>query len=294
MELENRKTIADNRHQYSERDRIIDNEISLTEIWRIILRQRKVMGGTWILAVLLAFGYLGVAEPVYDSKALVRVGQIGLDFEVSQKVLIENLDALVQRLEAQNRVSSGERNYPRISVKKESQDIIAISVKGPTKLGVKDDLEGVVKKLTSDHEIIYNNTVTVQREWYESLKTQITTIETQVKNLFVLIEGLKDKNLSEASLLTSQFLRVQLLMKIPELKKTAAMLQLALTEPWSRQTQPIGEIIVFENSIKPDPEKVIASGILLGFLLGILSVFVVENYNKAKPNNDGSRSSQAA
>ena len=287
--MEKEKVVADNYGQYSMSAPLLEDDISLTEIWRIILRQKKVMVGIWGLAVLFAVGYLAVAEPIYESKAVVQIGRIGqIDHTGKIKIAliepIEDSTALVERIERGHKIIDAQPDYPHIKVSTNKNDLIAINVKDRTKLGAKQYLEQAVNRLVSEHEVLYNTVFNLQRERYESLMGNIGALERQTTLLSTLIEGFKDKEPLQAALLNIE--RGKLSIDIWNLKGTAVNMKLAMGENQWRQTKVIGEPTVSGKPFKPKPKRVIAISVLLGLILGIFSTFIAEFITKFREQSD--------
>ena len=279
-----------------------EHEIRLIDLWRVIVRRKRVLVGIWGLVFLFGLGYLVIIEPVYEYKAVVQIGQIGKKGpieaaknkaivqigQIGKKGPIEAAKKLVQRLQAEYRIMETQHHFPRIkAIKVESDNIISLTVQDRTNSGAGNYLKQTVNRLISEHEVVYNEQKVIsvaentkRRERYESLKRLIGMLRKQVGEVSAHIDMLKRKNPSEAGILTLGM--GNLLSKIWELEEILTNLQLELTDPPSQQTKLIGKPTGSNNPIKPKPAIVIPLGIVWGLILGIFSAFIAEFVSNTK------------
>jgi LPS O-antigen subunit length determinant protein (WzzB/FepE family) len=92
-----------------------ESEISLVDLWIVLIKRKYIIAITFSIVLLTGFFYIMVTKPVYESKAVIQVGQVGqiVPPEVAQfaqasrqVIFIEVPSVLIKRLSAQIRPDS--------------------------------------------------------------------------------------------------------------------------------------------------------------------------------------------
>jgi uncharacterized protein involved in exopolysaccharide biosynthesis len=160
-----------------------DDEINLVDLWRVLAKRKALVMVMPVLSLLLAAVYLLITPAVFESRAVIQVGQV------------EVPAVLVQRLKEQYRVDDKEAatEMPRvtnISVdKKGASNIITILAQDSGAEGAQKHLTQVVQALLAEHTKLYSQTMDTQRQRLHSLDKQITLRNDLMVELTVHIEA---------------------------------------------------------------------------------------------------------
>ena len=257
-----------------------DDEINLTDLWRVLARRKALVLAMPVLSLLVAALYLLITPAVFESRAVIQVGQVG---QVGQ---VEAPTVLVQRLKEQYRVDDKDApaEMPRVTDisqdKKGSNSIITILVQEHSAEGAQKYLDQVVKNLLAEHSKRYNQAMNVQYQRLQSLDKQVQALSDHIGKLSTYIEAVRPQNPAQAAIIAIE--KGKLLTEVPNLEAEYTALQLALSEIQSQPSKLLREPTLPKNKTKPKRASVLALAAVLGLMLGLFAAFIAEFFVKAR------------
>lgn len=240
-----------------------NGEISLVDLYMILVRRRKIIIVTMVLVLLTAIVYLLLVTPVYEGKAVIQVGQVG---QVGQ---IEDLGKLKVRLKIE---------YPSIERIDSQSNFVTITSYAHTKADIKQRLKKITEQLIKKHNIIYNTKMAGQQQKLEFLRKRIDDMHSEIEEFSKLINTLIRTEPSQATILVLE--KNKLKQNLPGLEEKA--MNLNQSKMRSTRTKIFREPTVIDKPLKPKAKLIIALSIVLGLMAGIFFAFVIEFITKTR------------
>lgn len=153
------------------------DEISIFDLWDILVRRRWWVLGALPLAVLLATAYLMLIQPVFESQSVLRLGRLAAE-------PITATDVLVVELRAKYDVDQSGRPYPYLSgVGKQGDDVLVLLAKGATPEEARQFLEQVVGELLRTQQQTYDQARGLREATLADVDRQLTQLNEEVDRL---------------------------------------------------------------------------------------------------------------
>lgn len=252
-------------------NRDVDDEISLLELWDMLMR-----GKYWILACVigsLALGgaYLLFKAPVYEASVKVRIGQVAAGGP------FESPDVLSSRLLAEygEDIADGvKRERPflkRASVPKNLPSAVELVTEGESPQQAVALLERIHASIRDSHQQTYALNLKYLTERIDNLEAQRASLADQLTDATALMDQLKQRDPVQASLLMLE--RGRLATAITTLDAERPTLAQKLSPPQTQPTELLGSIQGPTKPATPKRALVIALSGVLGIMLGIMLVF---------------------
>lgn len=252
-------------------NRDVDDEISLLELWDMLMR-----GKYWILACVvgsLALGgaYLLFKAPVYEATVKVRIGQVAAGGP------FESPDVLSSRLLAEygEDIADGvKRERPflkRASVPKNLPSAVELVTEGESPQQAVALLERIHASIRDSHQQTYALNLKYLTERIDNLEAQRASLADQLTDATALMDQLKQRDPVQASLLMLE--RGRLATAITTLDAERPTLAQKLSPPQTQPTELLGSIQAPTKPATPKRALVIALSGVLGIMLGIMLVF---------------------
>ena len=209
----------------------VDDEINLTDLWRVLARRKALVLAMPVLSLLVAALYLLITPVVFESRAVIQVGQVGQ---------VEAPTVLVQRLKEQYRVNDQDAppEMPKVTDislgKKGTNSIVTILVQDHSAEGAQKYLDQVVMNLLAEHSERYSQAMNVQYQRLQSLDKQVQALSDHIGKLFTYIEAVRKQNPAQAAIITIE--KGKLLKEVHNLEAEYTALQLALSDIQSQPT----------------------------------------------------------
>ena len=140
------------------------DEITLFDIWQILVARKWVVLSLPIIALLLSVFYLTQATELYECSARVMVGQAGVER------LVENPAVIVEKLVEKYGVYDKTiiRELPRVSSvvrdKKDTGNIVQIKAVDATASGAKMYLEKVVAEVLARQHALFEQEMEIKQK----------------------------------------------------------------------------------------------------------------------------------
>ncbi len=258
-----------------------DDEISLMELWNVLAKRKGLILAILLASVIAAGLLIFFTPPVYESRAVVQIGQIGQ---------IEPSATLVKRLLEQHgardeRVADGKATaYVQAASVEKDTNLISITAQGPTPNAVQGYLAQVLDRLVKEHRQLFDNTQKEQQQYLNLMQVRthemgqaIGALDKSIRTVAIKDEALMVILAPEKSKLLEQ--RMALDQKQMELR-------MAMSELQSKPTALIKAPSLPASPVKPRPPLYFALAAILGLMLGVFSAFIVEFISKARKSQD--------
>jgi len=264
-----------------------EDEVSLIDLWLILVKRKMVLIGVFVLVMLAAFGYLLLAKPVYESSALVQIGQIGQigqvgsDGKVSSNY-IEAPDVLIKTLGQNPDIQSepGARLAGASYQKKGAKNLVTVKIEASSAEAADAYLNKVLNAFIGKHKRMYESVMRVRQQRLGELESQLYTSEAQLKAIDAGVMELMSSNLEQASVLLIQ--KSQLIQGIANTRKEIFNLKESLSEVNTSKTVVISQSGLASSPTKPKLKMVLALSVVLGLMLGFMAAFFAEFLSNAR------------
>lgn len=261
-----------------------DDEISLLELWHILVGQKWVILISFVVCVGAGAAYAFIKAPVYEASVMLRVGQFSTN--AGQPVLLESMNELSSRVTIAHGASIAEgvkRPRPFITeavVQRGSTTTLQLTAEADTPEQAAQFLQGVVAEVKRAHAADFQDNVALINERLRTLVERRSALQKQYDEITQLIEQLKERNPVQASLVMME--RGPLSNTINELDAERLRLSQQLGPLQSRPTVLLGEIVAPTQASEPKKALVLAIAALLGLMGGVMLAFGLEFVAKAK------------
>ncbi|MDO9599842.1 MAG: Wzz/FepE/Etk N-terminal domain-containing protein [Azoarcus sp.] len=257
-----------------------DDEISLIELWDILVRRKAWILGCFGLCLIAAVAYLMLKPPVYQASVKLRIGQ------VAGAGLFESPELLSSRLLSQygEDVADGvKRDRPflkRATVPKALPSAIELVSEGDSPQDAIAILETVYANIHQVHDQTYRLNLKYLAERIDSLEAQRKTLERQLTDATEMMDQLKESNPVQASLI--MFERGRIATAITTLDAERPALAQKLSTPQTQATELLGAITAPATPAAPKKIQVIVLASVMGLMAGVLLAFLAEFIDKAR------------
>ena len=250
------------------------DEITLFDIWQILVARKWVVLSLPIIALLLSVFYLTQATELYECSARVMVGQAGVER------LVENPAVIVEKLVEKYGVYDKTiiRELPRVSSvvrdKKDTGNILQIKAVDATANGAKLYLEQVVAQVLASQHILFEQEMEKKQTRLEALSDQLERVEAFLQELEGRIGKMDRQDPAQATVLAVEkggFLRLA-----SDLKRERYDLQTEMSTVVFYPAELLGVPHLPQKPIKPKRPLVLLLAGIFGLLLGIMSAFLAE------------------
>ena len=267
----------DNQHQVPGNGR---DEITLFDIWQILVARKWVILSMPIIALLLGLLYLLQATEIYECSARILVGQAGVGRQV------ENPAVIVQKIAEKYRVydNTVSRDLPRVSSvvhdKKDTGIIVQIKTADATAKGAKQYLEQVVAEILAGQRTLFEQEMELKQTRLKTLSDRLEAVETFQQELEGRIAKVGRQDPAQATVLAVE--KGSFLKLAAELKKERYDLQTEMSSVVFYPAELVGVPHLPSRPIKPKRIIVLLLAGISGLLLGIMAAFLAESICSAR------------
>lgn len=268
---------ATHREQNSSAD---NDEISLLELWDVIVRRRIWILAAFVVCVLGAVSYLQLKAPVYEARVKIRIGQVaGAGLFEAPEVLSSRLLAMygenvadgVKRPRPFLKQASAPKNVPA------AVDLVAEADSPEEAVAL---LERVFTEIQKTHDETFRENRRLLNERIQNLEAQREALQQQFGDASDLIDRLKPSDPVQASLIMLERGRISATINGLDAEKPA--LAQKLTPPQTQPTELLGEIVAPQKAAVPKRALVLAFALVLGLIGGVLLAFILEVLSKGR------------
>lgn len=255
-----------------------DAEFSFIELLSVLTRRKMTVFGILVAALLLIGVWVLVTNPIYESRAVLGVGQVGS---------LESPQLVVQRAREEYRVkddSEGPRKLPILSevrvMDKSLSNGVEFIVQAHSAEEAQQFLGKIVSKIMERHKKLFEMGRSEQQKQLESLHRHRDAIERGAVAIRERIAALSKGDASLAGLLTLE--QDRLLQQLPQVEQQIVALRLAMSELQTTPTFLLREPTLPVRPIQPKPALYLALATVLGLMLGVFAAFFAEFLAKSR------------
>lgn len=271
------------------------DEISLWDLWQILVRRRAVILLCFALCLAAGAAFAFLTSPVFEASVKLRIGQVqgaagaqqGMaGMQQGASVALENADELATRLLSNfgGNAADGIRRDPawltKVAVQKNSTSIIELVAEGASPADATDLLNRVLADVQKAHGEMYQRNTRFLNERLQNLDQQRTALQQQYEDASRLVEQLRQRDAIQASLIMLERSRISAAISALDAEKPELMQK--LVPPQTRPTELLGEISAPGKAARPKKALVLVLAAVLGMMGGVMLAFVVEFVAKAK------------
>ncbi len=258
-----------------------DNEISLKDIVKTILKYKKFIVGFTLLITALAIIYVFIKKPVYEITTSIQLGYINSNSNTNSNAVsiskIYLLDPYATKVYLKNVYKKDKFDkipYPTINITtpKNIKDIYNLNIDAYSNKNADDYLNKILKDLKNKEnkklkafKSEINKKIDILKKANNRLKYELNTLNEKLKNT-------KDAQLY-ATILNNIS---ELQSKITKNELTITNLKNTLSPANITPTHIIGTVKKSPNPIKPKKKLIITVAFIVGFILSIFLVFLIE------------------
>lgn len=264
------------------------DEMSLQDLWRVLIDQRRWLFGIVTLCVFLAFVGVLITRPKWEATAVIQIGQVGLPGIGQGSQLIEPSVRAIERMKMKSfendvlislKIPVEDEN-PLASLFRRSlslkalgtTDLIQVKVRGDSPDQAASWAQAVVDRLKNVHERLAQPTIDRLRKQQAELKKQMKSIEEERANFLKIVskssETSGDSRFSENLLLSNLLLQKNAELRDFEMRRLAAEEQ--LTSVRTYPTSLIDVVYVPEKPVSPKKLLMLVLAAILGLFLGVV------------------------
>ncbi len=255
-----------------------EDEVSLIDLWRVITKRKRFVFITVAVVFSLVGMWLLIAKPVYESRAVLGLGQVGS---------IESPQLVVQRLKEEYRVkddSEGERPLPLLSAVKIMDKTLAngieLVVQAHSAEEARQFLDSIIGTMMQRHKRLFDLGRIEQQNQLASLERHRQAIERGLGTIRERITALSRGDASLAGLLTLE--QDRLIQQLPQVEQQIAVVRLAMSELQSSPTFMLRQPTLPVEPVKPKPALYMVLAGMVGLMLGIFGAFFAEFIGKMR------------
>jgi uncharacterized protein involved in exopolysaccharide biosynthesis len=257
-----------------------ENEISLIEIWQILIARKWLIMAVPAMTVLIASVYLALAKPEFEYMANILIGQIG------RGQLVKNPGVIAKELSEKYRVddNTAPKVLPRLSSvsfdKNGTGSIVSFKAIDHTPIGAKAYLDEIVKEVLEEEIRLFEQGIQLKLAHLQSLTDQIKAFEAYQLQLEKHIEDVNKLDPAQAAILAVE--QGKFLAIMPDLENQKYILQTSMSESESYPTKLIGESRLPEKPFRPKRALVLLLAGMSGLMLGIIAAFLADYIEKVR------------
>jgi LPS O-antigen subunit length determinant protein (WzzB/FepE family) len=258
-----------------------EDEISLIDLWNVLIRRKLLILAITILAMMAATCTAWSPRPSMKAK---------LWFSWARRlppVRLENPDEMVQRLRQAYRVgddTEGPREMPFVEAislnKREADHVVTLTARAEAPQQAGQFLQSVVDGLLEEHRVRFEQAAALIKSHLDSLTSQTEAFQSQIALIQAEMDQVREVNPVQASVLAVE--SGKLMAQLPGLEQRRNQLQLDLLDSRSYASQLLRSPTVAAKPVQPRPKLYIAIALVLGVMLGVFAAFFAEFLNNAR------------
>jgi uncharacterized protein involved in exopolysaccharide biosynthesis len=307
--------------QMNENEMMQNDEISLFDLWgKLRDGWRYVVGGT-LIGLVGAGAAIALIPPKYEAVAVIQVGQVGQLGQLGQvgqagqtsSVPVEPATQAVERMkspafqmkvakaagvqewvDALLRSTGATTKYLALQIVKATATpgpggapLIELRASAESAEVARKIAEATIGELAKRQLELARPTVEKMRLDLMIAKDNLASAEKELENIHRLVAnvGVKDDRFSQLSLMTN--LRVSKELEFFKQRQVIAALETALAVPYTQPAEVLEDIFVTDRPVSPRKKLLLALGLVGGMLAGVVLVFFVDAWRRARRERAG-------
>ena len=262
-----------------------DQEIDLVDLWLVLHRRRALFFGIVLAALATAIALILFMPPVYESRVVMQIGQVGGAGASGATTSIEPSGVLVERLNEEYRVndtSEGKREYPvlaNVTVNKGQPNIVTLTARAHTREDARSYLATVVGKIQREHDQLWKEVTSQQRARLDLIAERVQRMRQQMQSLDTLSAS-KTSNPTQLAMLMQE--KSKFLLELPALEEEQSALALSLSRLQTLPTRLLREPTAPTSPEQPRPVLYLSLALIIGVMLGAMAIFFAEFITNAR------------
>ncbi len=266
---------------------VVTDEIGLGSLWRVLVKRKYFVLAIPLLTVLMAIAYLSQITPIYQSRAVILVGQVR---QGGQPEPLEVPAVLVMRLK--ERYGVGEAGaaveMPRIAgITQNKSDVpnaITFLAHDRSAQGAQAYLVRVVNAVLAEHAMSLTRIGDASRERMQSIDRQVGMLNDYIASLSKQIETIRVTSPVQASILVLE--KGRALAEKIQFEQETTHLRLVLSGMQSQPSKLLLEPVLPVSSVDPKRSAILSLAVVLGVMLGLFCAFAAEALLRLRDKTD--------
>ena len=265
-----------------------DDEISLYDLWDVLMRRLPVLLGVAVLTVIAGVAYALVQPVEYEYRTgvdLPRVFSGSMENVVSQDMAIARLeDVLIPRQRSE--LFEGEERGPRVNVRGHGSDYSLVLESTSTREGAENvaELHEAVARALSDwlqprYERSLSGSLRPQENRVAELGSQIALLREDLDSLY---ERLDEEREVTGLIVAQQIGDIRRDLARLRTARVDAQSQVETIEAMSRDTELTYLVSESDSPVGPGRSLIVALSVVLGGMLGLFAAFFSEFVSNAR------------
>ncbi len=261
-----------------------EDEISLVDLFLVLRRRKWIVIAISLGVVLLGFIYLAITEPVYESTAMLQVGQYSQPREKAYH--LEDPQIFVARLKEKTwsantgKSSSILRLSSASYQKRKAKTLITLKTSASSPEKAHESLNIIIQNILEEHRGLLDSVINSRKELISKLSERVEAMDKQIRQLNELISRTRKVDAAQAAVLAVE--KSRLVGEVPEIVDRISTLQLYLSRLHTFPTQVIRKPAMQSSPVKPKRKLYIGISVVLGIVLGVFAAFFFEFISKLR------------
>lgn len=250
----------------------------MRDLWQTFIRRRRWVLASVVVCVLAGIVYVVVKGPVYEARAVLRIGQAA-DSGLLESPEIVSLRALAKYGKKASEGVERERPYlTRVGALRGSTDVVEFIAEGDSPDDAAMLLERATSEVRKSHEETLRRNLGPMTLRVEEIGKERGVLQRQYEEAGTLIAELRTVDAAQASVAVLERGRIATLMT--ELESQRLGLAQRIVPPKSKATELVGEIVPPTERSAPKVTLVLtlaaAFGLVAGAIIALFVDFVVK------------------
>ncbi len=240
----------------------------MIDLWLVLVRRRWWFVGTLLVVMSVVVALLMLTPSLYQSRAVIRIGQIANVNGSGQTTLLESPDVLASKL----------RSAPHVTDVEPSGNgaLVTVAAQGHSPKQAQGFLASALRNIQNDLQQRFDQAMSRSRSYKASLNGQLGELQSINQQLA------KAANSGQKTASTLTASRVDLLQQIGEIQTHIANVQQSMTPPQSIPTELIQKPNLPAKRTSPNVKLMVVLGLLAGIVLGVFTAFSIEFLHRAR------------
>lgn len=253
----------------------MSDEINLVDLWRIFVKRRRIVIAMLVLSLLVGAGYWVYTPFVYDSRAVLQVGQVGQDNVIEQPELLE-----LRLKEKYKQHSDDMPRMTQINIDKKGL-IVVFLAQDRTAAGAQQYLNRIMHDLLAEHDKMFHQVADIERQHLDSLGQKLARLDTISRKLSPSdppqMKPGQTERFSKA-IETGKLIvgAANIIVGAANIEDAYTKLHIALGDSLTYPTRVLSKPTMAVAPSKPNAKQLLVMALLFGTIGGIFIAFFVE------------------
>ena len=257
-----------------------DDEISLLDLWQILVRHKSYIFVCFIICVVAGVLYIVLKPPVFQASTQLRIGEtVDIGFLEDSGVI----SATLLFRYGKDLADGIKRELPvlkKASVSEASRQVIELTVEGSTPEESTTLLKQITVGVIRKHDTIQQSNLTALKRRIQKLESLRNLLQKELDIASELYQSLKNKDPVQASIFLLEYFRITTSLFLAD--QESFLLEQKLISPKTTPPEILGEIVAPVEPAAPKKILVVALSSVFGLMAGLMIAFVAEFISNAR------------